>query len=168
MKSSPGTRILVPMRKSNSQRLYRGAAAILLATAFNHFADRILGVTIEAFSGGIGYFSPSWVLDMFLVPFVAGALVSLVYGFGGKWLSYVPPLIVRTLSYLVLANHLTAMAPGSSLMPLGWWGFYLILTLEAAAIGGVIGEVVIKRTYGRSPPPKPAQKAAEPVRPIQR
>jgi hypothetical protein len=68
------------------------------------------------------------------------------------------------ISYFGIANHLTAMAPGSTLMPIGWWGFYLILTIEAAAIGGVIGEVVVKRTYGRSAP----QKVDEPVRPIQR
>jgi len=154
----------MPMRKSNSRRLYRGAAAVLLGTAFNHFADRILGVQIEAFSGGIGYFSPSWVLDLFLVPFIAGVLVSLIYGFGGKWLSYLPSLIVRSLSYFAIANHLTAMAPGSSLMPLGWWGFYLLLAIEAAAVGGVIGEVVIKRTYGRSVP----RKSTEPVPPIRR
>ena len=152
------------MEKSNSQRLYRGAAAVLLGTAFNHFADRILGVTIEAFSGGIGYFSPSWVLDLFLVPFLVGVMVSLIYGFGGKWLSYLPSLIVRSASYFAIANHLTPMAPGSSLMPIGWWGFYLILAIEAAAMGGVIGEVVIKRTYGRSAPQKPA----EPVPPIRR
>ena len=59
------------MRKTNSERLYRGAAAVLLASAFNHFADRILGVKIEAFTGGVGYFSPLWVLDLFLVPFSA-------------------------------------------------------------------------------------------------
>jgi len=152
------------MGKTNSQRLSRGAAAVLLATAFNHFADRLLGVKIEAFTGGIGYFSPSWVIDLFLVPFIAGTLVSLIYGFRGKWLSVIPPLIVRSGSYLAIANHVTPIAPGSSLMPIGWWGFYLILAMEAAMIGGVIGEVVIKRTYGRSAP----QKVADPARPIQR
>ena len=45
-------------------------------------------------------------------------------------------------------------------MPIGWWGFFVILTIESAAIGGVIGEVMIKRTYGRL-----HGKAAEPVRP---
>jgi hypothetical protein len=153
------------MRKTNSERLYRGAAALLLGSAFNHFADRILGVQIEAFTGGIGYFSPFWVIDLFLVPFLTGVLVSMIYGFGGKWLSYIPALIVRAASYAGIAMHMTPMAPGSTLMPMGWWGFYVILAIEAAAIGGVIGEVVIKRTYGRSAPP---QKVAEPVRPIQR
>jgi len=152
------------MRKSNSERLYRGAAAVLIGTAFNHFADRVLGVQIEAFTGGIGYFSPAWVVDLFFVPFVVGVIVSLIYGFGGKWLSYIPSLIVRTISYAGIAAHLTPMAPGSKLMPMGWWGFYVILAIEAAAIGGVIGEVVIKRTYGRSAP----RKLNEPGRPIQR
>ncbi len=152
------------MRQGNSRRFYRGAAAVLLGSAFNHFADRILGVQIEAFSGGVGYFSPSWVLDMFLVPFIAGVLVSLIYGYGGKWLSFLPSLIVRSFSYFAISHHLTGMAPGSSLMPYGWWGFYLMLAIEAAAVGGVIGEVVIKRTYGRSAPRKPA----EPVPPIRR
>jgi len=152
------------MRKTNPRRFYRGAAAVLLGLAFNHFADRILGVQIEAFSGGIGYFSPSWVLDVFLVPFLAGMLVSLIYGFGGKWLSYIPSLIVRAISYAGIAAHLTPMAPGSKLMPMGWWGFYVILAIEAAAIGGVIGEVMMKRTYGRSAP----RKLDEPGRPIQR
>jgi len=152
------------MRKTNSERLYRGAAAVLLGSAFNHFADRILGVKIEAFSGGVGYFSPLWVLDLFLVPFLCGVLVSLIYGFGGKWLSYIPAIIVRSASYFAIANHLTPIAPGSSLMPLGWWGFFLILAIEAAAIGGVIGEVMIKRTYGRSSAPK----GAGPVPPISR
>ncbi|MGO9425742.1 MAG: hypothetical protein ACLP6Z_10155 [Steroidobacteraceae bacterium] len=152
------------MRKTNSERLYRGAAAVLLTSAFNHFADRILGVKIEAFSGGVGYFSPLWALDLFLVPFLCGVLVSLIYGFGGKWLSWIPSCIVRCGSYFAIANHMTAMAPGSSLMPLGWWGFFLILAIEAAAIGGVIGEVMIKRTYGRSAP----QKRAGPVPPISR
>ncbi|MGA2189749.1 MAG: hypothetical protein ABSH33_14545 [Steroidobacteraceae bacterium] len=152
------------MGKTNSQRLSRGAAAVLMAAAFNHFGDRILGVKIEAFSGGIGYFSPFWVLDLFLVPFLAGMLVSLVFGFGGKWLSCLPPLIVRTGSYVAIDHHWTAIAPGSSLMPAGWWGLYVILAVEAAAIGGVIGEVMIKRTYGRSAP----QKVADPIRPIQR
>ena len=152
------------MRKTNSERLYRGAAAVLLTSAFNHFADRILGVKIEAFTGGVGYFSPLWVLDLFLVPFLCGVLVSLIYGFGGKWLSWIPSCIVRCGSYFAIATHMTAIAPGSSLMPLGWWGFFLILAIEAAAIGGVIGEVMIKRTYGRSAP----QKGAGPVPPIPR
>jgi len=152
------------MRKSNAEHIARGAGAVLLATVFNHFCDRILGVKIEAFTGGLGYFSPSWVLDMFLVPFLAGMMVAAIFGFRGKWLSYIPPLIVRSVSYFGFAYHLVPLPSGTTLMPVGWWGFYLILTLEAAAIGGVIGEVVVKRTYGRST----SKKTVEQARPIQR
>lgn len=150
------------MRKSNSQRLYRGAGALILASVFNHFADRILGIKIEAFSGNVlQYFSPLWVLDMFLVPFLAGVLVSAIYGFGGKWLSYFPPLFVRALSYIEIA-HITGVPPGDVLIPLGWWGFFVILTIESSALGGVIGEVMIKRTYGRTAPQKAVPKQAGP------
>ena len=142
------------MQRNKNRGVIRALAVVLLASAFNHFADRILAVRIEVFTGGIGYFSPSWVVDMFLVPFVTGVLVAVIYGFGGKWLSYVPCLIVRGMSYYDISMHLGDLAPGSSLMPIGWWGFYVILVVESAGIGGVIGEVMVKRTYGRSRPPK--------------
>jgi hypothetical protein len=90
--------------------------------------------------------------------------VSLIYGFGGKWLSYIPALIVRCISYFGILYHVIPLAPGSSLMPMGWWGFYVILALESAAMGGVIGEVLIKRTYGRAA----GKKAVEQARPIHR
>jgi hypothetical protein len=35
-------------------------------------------------------------------------------------------------------------------MPLGWWGFFVILSIESSAIGGVVGEVTNKRIYGWS------------------
>jgi hypothetical protein len=152
------------MRRSNPERVYRGAGAVMLASVFIHFWDRILGVKIEAFTGGIGYFSPWWVVDVFLVPFLAGIIVSLIFGFGGKWLAHLPPLLVRSISYFAIAQHMTAIAPGSSLMPIGWWGFFLILTIEFSAVGGVIGEVMVKRTYGRSAPNKPVA----PIGPAQR
>ena len=152
------------MRKTKLGAVYRGAGAVILASVFNHFCDRLLGVTIEGFTGGIGYFSPLWVVDMFLVPFLAGMMVSLIYGFGGKWLSYIPALIVRCISYFGILYHVIPLAPGSSLMPMGWWGFYVILALESAAMGGVIGEVLIKRTYGRAA----GKKAVEQARPIHR
>jgi len=88
------------------------------------------------------------VIDVFLIPFLAGIIVSLIFGFGGKWLAHLPPLIVRSVSYFALAQHMTTIAPGSSLIPIGWWGFFLILTVEFCAVGGVIGEVMVKRTYG--------------------
>ena len=138
----------VPKKES---RFMLGAAAIMMACAFNHFGDRLLGVRIE-------------ILDVFVIPFLAGMLVSVIYGFGGKWLCYFPPMIVRAISYFEIAQ-ISGVPHGAALMPLGWWGFFVILVVEAAVIGGVLGEVVIKRTYGRrdrhlvyKDSPKPAEK----------
>ncbi len=35
---------------------------------------------------------------------------------------------------------------------MGWWGFFVILAMEVSMIGGMVGEIAIKRIYGRSPP----------------
>lgn len=133
---------------ASKDRLARGFSALIMAAVLIHFGDRLLDVKIEVFSGGISYFSPFWVVDVFLLPFISGILVSVIYGMGGKWLCYFPPLIVRAISYYEVAN-VTGVPPGASLIPLGWWGFFVILVVEAAVIGGVLGEVLIKRTYGR-------------------
>ncbi|MHB8353486.1 MAG: hypothetical protein ACYDCF_03490 [Burkholderiales bacterium] len=131
----------------NNSRLMRGAAAILMAMALNHLGDRLLGINIEVFTG-IAYFSPLWIVDVFVLPLACGILVSVIYGMGGKWLCYFPPMIVRAISYYEVAN-ITGVPQGAALMPLGWWGFFVILVVEAAVIGGVLGEVMMKRTYGR-------------------
>ena len=60
-----------------------------------------------------------------------------------------PPLIVRFIAYYETAYSL-GVPPGAELMPLGWWGFFVILAIESAAIGGILGEIIFKRTYGRS------------------
>lgn len=140
----------MPLTPAIKDRVARGASALIMAAVLIHFGDRLLGVKIEVFSGGISYFSPLWVVDVFLLPFISGILVSVIYGMGGKWLCYFPPVIVRAISYYEVAN-ITGVPPDASLIPLGWWGFFVILVVEAAVIGGVLGEVLIKRTYGRRP-----------------
>ncbi len=134
---------------SVKERLLKGAAALLIGCAMNHFGDRILGVQIELFRG-LETFSFLWILDVFVLPFVVGVVVAAIFGLGGKWLCYFPPLIVRLLSYATIAQaaHLPA---GASLLPLGWWGFFVILVMEAAAFGGIAGEILVKSTYGRRP-----------------
>ena len=130
-------------------RYASGVAALLMAVVLNHFGDRLLNVNIEVFTG-LSYFSPQWVLDVFFVPLLAGIVVSMIYGMGGKWLCYFPPIIVRAINYYHM--YATGDYPaGGALMPLGWWGFFVILVVEAAVIGGVIGEVILKKTYGRRP-----------------
>ena len=131
------------------QRYQRGLAAVLIGMALNHFGDRLLGVRIELFSG-LSTFSFAWLLDVFFVPFVVGLVVSRIFGLGGKWLCYFPPLIVRSLSYAEIL-YVSGTPHGSNLNPMGWWGLYVILAMESAGIGGIVGEVIIKNIYGRSP-----------------
>jgi len=59
-------------------------------------------------------------------------------------------LIVRLFSYYQFM-YFTSIPDGASLMPMGWWGFFVILAVESAAFGGVAGEILVKKTYGRLP-----------------
>ena len=121
---------------------------MLIGMSLNHFGDRLLGVKIELFSG-LSTFSFAWMLDVFFVPFLVGLAVAWIFGMGGKWLCYFPPLIVRSLSYAEIL-YVSGTPHGSTLNPMGWWGLYVILAMESAGIGGIIGEVMIKNVYGRS------------------
>jgi len=134
---------------SGQVRFYRGLAAVLVGVALNYFGDRLLNVQVELYRGIQG-FGGMWILDMFLLPFIVGFVVAIIFGFGGRWLSYFPPMIVRMISYYEIA-YITGVPDGTSLLPLGWWGFFVILVVESSAFGGIIGEVIIKGNYGRSP-----------------
>jgi hypothetical protein len=130
-----------------NQRYLKGLVAMLIGMSLNHFGDRLLGVKIELFSG-LSTFSFAWILDVFFVPFLVGLVVAWIFGWGAKWLCYFPPLIVRCLSYAEIL-YVSGTPHGSTLNPLGWWGFYVILAMESAGIGGIIGELMIKNAYGR-------------------
>lgn len=131
-----------------NQRYLQGLVAMLIGMSLNYFGDRLLGVKIELFSG-LSTFSFAWMLDVFFVPFLVGLAVARIFGMGGKWLCYFPPLIVRSLSYAEIL-YVSGTPHGSSLNPIGWWGLYVILAMESAGIGGILGEVMIKKVYGRS------------------
>lgn len=138
-----------PLSQQSKVRFYKGTLALLTGCALNYFGDRLLGVQIELYRGLQG-FSVMLILDMFVLPFMVGMVVTFIFGFGGKWLSYFPPLIVRAISYFHLA-YMGDIPAGAVLIPLGWWGYFVILVMTSSAFGGAIGEVVVKRTYGRSP-----------------
>ena len=129
-------------------RLLSGLLATFAGIALNYFGDKLLGVKLELYSG-LSTFSFAWVLDIFFLPFLVGLLVAWIFGRGAKWLSYLPPLIVRCMSYAEIV-YISGYPHGSILNPMGWWGFYVILAMEASGIGGIIGEVLIKNVYGRS------------------
>ena len=88
-------------------------------------------------------------LDLFLVPFIAGIVVSMIYGLGGKILAYFSPLIVRVANYIQL-DGAEALPDGVSILPLGYWILVIIVAIEFSAVGGIVGEIIIKRTYGRT------------------
>jgi hypothetical protein len=55
--------------------------------------------------------------------------------------------VVRWFAYYE-TQHIIGIPDGAALMPLGWWGFFVILAMEAAMFGGVMGEIMNKRIYG--------------------
>ena len=138
-------------------RFALGTGALMVGCAVNYFGDRLLGIKLELWRGLLATFSLPSMLDVFVVPFIVGLIVAWIFGRGAYWLCYFPPLIVRCVAYVLL--HVSGdIPPGTRLIPFGYWGFFVILAMEAAAIGGVLGEVMIKRTYGRSLPQSPAGK----------
>jgi hypothetical protein len=140
---------MTPSPSSNKDLFWKGLAVLLIGSAVNHFGDRLLGVKIELWYG-LHTFNGMWIVDMFVLPFFVGFLVAVMFGMGGKWLCYFPPLIVRATSYFEI-SHSGNLPEGASVLPLGWWGFFVILVIEAAAFGGIMGEIMVKGTYGRSP-----------------
>lgn len=133
-------------------RFLKGVVALLIGCALNYFGDQLLGVQIELTRGnGIQGFTLLWAVDVFVLPFFVGLLVSAIFGFGGKWLSHFPPLIVRCISYYEFLHHMDSIPQGASLAPIGFWIFMVVLSVEMCAAGGVMGEIMMKGTYGRSP-----------------
>jgi len=119
----------------------RAAIAVLAGSAVIVVGDLLLGVQIEFFYG-MATFTFPWILDVFLVPFISGIVVALVYWErGGKWLAFIPPILVRMLNcfYLYLSND-QWNEDFFYLLHLHYWGPVVILAAEAANLGGFLGE----------------------------
>ena len=141
-------------------RFVTGALALMVGCLVNYVGDRILGVRIELF-WGLQTFNFIWFLQLFILPVLVGWSVSAVFGLGGKWLCYFPPFIVRSIAYWE-SLYLIGIPEGAHLMPVGWWLFFVILAVESAAIGGVLGEIMIKRIYGRTSPEEAKKQLIQP------
>jgi len=138
------------MRKFNFNMLavMMGTLSIAVGTAIIYLGYQLLGIDLSLYYG-IRTFNPTWVVALFLVPFIGGLFVSFIYGLGGKILAYIPALLVCGADYIYL--EFFGMVPqGTTLLPLGYWILVVIIAVESAGVGGIIGEVVIKKTYGRS------------------
>lgn len=130
-------------------RILTGIVAVIAGMLVNYLGDRLLGVSVELW-WGISTFSAAWILDVFLVPFISGIVVAVIFGLGGKWLCYLPPAFVRIISYVNLAGP-EPIPQGAYLLSIQFWVLIVILVVEAAAFGGAAGEILVKRTYGRHP-----------------
>ena len=135
------------------KRLLSGAFAVMVGCLVNYAGDRLLGVRLEMVPLGnpLAIFNALWAIQIFIIPLIVGFVTASIFGLGGKWLCYFPPAIVRTIAYFE-TEYLLTMPEGMSLMPFGWWIFFVILAVESAAIGGAFGETMIKRIYGRTSP----------------
>ena len=125
---------------------YAFIVAMIAGCAVNYLGDWLIGIRIELF-WGLETFNFLWFLQLFILPVIVGIAVSFVYGLGGKWVACLPPLVIRWAAYYE-TQHYVGIPDGAQLMPLGWWGFFVILAMESAMIGGVVGEVINKRVYG--------------------
>lgn len=132
------------------RRFWMGVIALAVGCLVNYVGDLLLGVRIELF-WGLQTFNFIWFLQLFVLPVFVGISVSFFFGLGGKWLCYFPPFIVRFLAYYETV-YITGVPQGAQLMPMGWWLFFVIIAVECAAIGGVLGEIMVKRIYGRTSP----------------
>lgn len=113
--------------------------------------NQLLGVRLELFQDLTSYFHPSLFIGLVLTPFLGGVTVSLIYGLGGKVLCYFPALMVYLFQYFSTATGASAIPEDMRLLPIGYMGFIIIVAIEAAAVGGILGELWVKKTYGRMP-----------------
>lgn len=100
------------------------------------------GVHIEWFSG-MKTFNGMWLIAMSLVPVAAGVVIGVIYGFGGKYLAHFPPALVMLWTY----QHTYYVPADTHLLPWGMWVMFLILQMEFCAIGGFIGELIIRKKF---------------------
>ena len=134
-------------------RFISGTLAIMVGCLVNYAGDRLLGVRLELVprNDPLAIFNALWAIQVFVLPVFVGIATTAVFGLGGKWLCYFPPMIVRTIAYME-SYYMSTLPDGMTIMPFGWWIFFVILAVECSAIGGVFGEIMIKRIYGRTSP----------------
>ena len=160
MSSSPARKAFPKAWAPKWQRFF---VAVFVSAFFFNMGHLLLDVHIELY-WGISDYDFSFVLSMFLLPLLTGIIVGLIYGWGGKWVAHFPPLFVLAIDYYMTAQ---AGAPdGARLIPMMWWGFFVILNMEFCAVGGVIGELLLKRWYGTLDMPGTAEYAPMDAEPL--
>lgn len=139
-------------RVMSSSRWRAGVIAVAAGMGVNFLGDWLLGVRIDIFRG-MATFTPAWMVDVFLVNFFVGLVVARFFGRHAKWLAIVPPLIVRCLSYGYLYFVENHSGDFFLQLQLHYWGPTVILAVECANAGGILGEVLM-RVYHRKGNPE--------------
>jgi hypothetical protein len=123
----------------------RGAMAFAVGGAILQTGFDLLDVHLEWFSG-ISSFNGAWVFAMTVLPVGTGVLIGMIYGYGGKYLAHFPPAAVLIISYY---QSMQMPAPdGMHLLPMGLMTVFVILQMEFCAVGGFLGELLIRRRSG--------------------
>ncbi len=120
----------------------RGVLAFVAGVLVFQGGMLLLDVHLEWFNG-ISGFDFSWVLAMSVLPVAAGIVIGVIYGFGGKYLAHFPPALVMLWSYQ--HSNAVALPDGVHLLPWGLWVVFVILQMEFCAVGGFIGEILIRK-----------------------
>jgi len=122
----------------------RGLVALAIGALIYKVFFLLLGVHLEYFAG-LASFNMSWILSMSVLPVGVGIVIGLIYGFGAKYLAHFPPAIVMLWDY----QHVSYadMPAGGHLLPWGLWIMFVILQMEFCAVGGFIGEILIRKRH---------------------
>jgi len=122
----------------------RGVVAFVAGVVLFDGGLLLLDVHLEYFAG-IASFTMSWVVAMSLLPVGVGIVIGMIYGFGGKYLAHFPPAAVMLWAY----QHVSYadLPVGAHPLPWGLWIMFVILEMEFCAVGGFIGEVLIRKRY---------------------
>jgi len=123
----------------------RAAMAFAVGGALMQTGFQVLGVHLEWFAG-ISTFSGAWVIAMTALPVGSGVVIGMIYGYGGKYLAHLPPLAVLVISYY---QSMQIPEPaGMHLLPMGMMTIFIILQMEFCAVGGFVGELIMRRRTG--------------------
>jgi len=123
----------------------RGITAFVVGTVLLQAGFNLLGVRLEFFAG-LQTFSLSWIISMSLLPVLTGMVIGMIYGFGGKYLAHFPPALVLIFSYYQSMHQ--PVPEGAHLLPMGMMTMFVILNVEFCAVGGFLGEIIIRRKFG--------------------
>src|SRR3569832_3033196 len=101
------------------------AVAVLVGAGIVYLGDKLLGVTLERFYG-VETFTLFWVADLFLVPFIAGIVVFLFFGFGGLLFVFLCLVFVWVFCFFVFFVFLS-FAGGGVKMPMPYRQFVVVV-----------------------------------------